>query len=249
MLESDGGDTMPTWNPWHGCKKTSPGCLNCYVYRRDAEFGKDSSIITKTASFDLPVKRSRNGEYKLQPGEECVYTCMTSDFFLEEADEWRPAAWDMIRERRDLQFVIITKRIHRFRVGLPEDWGAGYDHVTICCTCENQKMADARLPIFLELPIKHRTVIHEPMLEAVDIRKHLATGLIEQVTCGGESGPEARVCDFAWILNTMQQCVEYDVPFWFKQTGARFKKGKRVYAIERKDQMSQAVKAGVNYRY
>ena len=58
-----------------------------------------------------------------------------------------------------------------------------------------------RLPIFLELPIKHRTIIHEPMLEAVDIRGYLATGLIEQVTCGGESGPEARVCDFAWILS------------------------------------------------
>ena len=240
---------MPTWNPWHGCKKISPGCLNCYVYRRDAEFGKDSSIISKTTSFYLPVKRSRSGEYKLQPGGECVYTCMTSDFFLEEADEWRPAVWDMIRERSDLKFVIITKRIHRFRVGLPEDWGDGYNHVTICCTCENQKMADARLSLFLELPIRHRTIIHEPMLEAVDIRKYLAAGQIEQVTCGGESGPEARICDFAWVLNTMQQCMEYDVPFWFKQTGANFQKGKRVYCIERKDQMSQAEKAGVNYKY
>lgn len=141
---------MPIWNPWHGCKKISPGCLNCYVYRRDAEFGKDSSIITKTASFQLPVKRSRNGEHKIQPDGECVYTCMTSDFFLEEADEWRPEAWNMIRERSDLRFVIITKRIHRFRVGLPADWGEGYHHVIICCTCENQKMAEARLPVFLK---------------------------------------------------------------------------------------------------
>ena len=36
-----------------------------------------------------------------------------------------------------------------------------------CCTCENQNRADYRLPVFLELPIKHRTVIHEPMLEPV----------------------------------------------------------------------------------
>ena len=110
-------------------------------------------------------------------------------------------------------------------------------------------MADARLPIFLELPIRHRTIIHEPMLEAVDIRKYLAAGQIEQVTCGEESGPEARICDFAWVLNTMQQCMEYDVPFWFKQTGANLKREKRVYCIERKDQMSQAEKAGINYRY
>lgn len=173
---------------------------------------------------------------------------MTSDFFLEEADQWRPEAWNMILLRGDLHFVIITKRIHRFRTGLPEDWGEGYDNVTICCTCENQNRADYRLPILLELPIKHRTVIHEPMLEPIDIRRYLSTGCIEQVTCGGESGPEARLCDFGWILNSMEQCVEYDVPFWFKQTGALFKKGSRIYHIERKDQMAQAEKAGVNYK-
>ena len=68
--------------------------------------------------------------------------------FCEEADEWRPEAWKMIRERDDLHFVIITKRIHRFQVGLPKDWEEGYDNVTICCTCENQNMADYRLPFF-----------------------------------------------------------------------------------------------------
>ena len=168
---------------------------------------------------------------------------------MEGADEWKPEIWKMIRERSDLHFAIITKRIHRFQVGLPEDWGEGYDHVTICCTCENQNRADFRLPAFLNLPIRHRTLIHEPMLEQIEIRSYLATGLIEQVTCGGESGPEARICDYAWILDTMQQCREYDVPFWFKQTGANFKKGNRVYHIERKDQMSQAEKARVNYKY
>ena len=200
-----------------------------------------------TADFSLPIKCSRRGEYKLKTDGESIYTCMTSDFFLEEADQWRPEAWNMIRLRGDLHFVIITKRIHRFRTGLPEDWGEGYDNVTICCTCENQNRADYRLPILLELPIKHRTVIHEPMLEPIDIRRYLSTGCIEQVTCGGESGPEARLCDFGWILNSMEQCVEYNVPFWFKQTGALFKKGNRIYHIERKDQMDQAEKAGVNY--
>lgn len=239
---------MAVWNPWHGCKKISPGCRNCYVYRRDAEFGRDSSVVTQTANFSLPIKCSRRGEYKLKPDGESIYTCMTSDFFLEEADQWRPEAWNMIRLRGDLHFVIITKRIHRFRTGLPEDWGEGYDNVTICCTCENQNRADYRLPILLELPIKHRTVIHEPMLEPIDILRYLSTGCIEQVTCGGESGPEARLCDFGWILNSMEQCVEYDVPFWFKQTGALFKKGSRIYHIERKDQMAQAEKAGVNYK-
>ena len=49
---------MSGWNPWHGCTKISPGCKNCYVYRRDAEFGKDASVVHKTASFDLPIKKT-----------------------------------------------------------------------------------------------------------------------------------------------------------------------------------------------
>ena len=50
---------MVVWNPWHGCKKISSGCENCYVYRRDMQFGKDSSIVTKTLDFDLPIKKIR----------------------------------------------------------------------------------------------------------------------------------------------------------------------------------------------
>ena len=47
---------MSIWNPWHGCHKKSAGCLNCYMFRRDSEYEKDSTIVTKTNSFDLIVK-------------------------------------------------------------------------------------------------------------------------------------------------------------------------------------------------
>src|SRR5699024_11865191 len=77
-------------------------------------------------------------------------------FFLEEADEWRPECWRMIRERSDLRFAIITKRIHRFMECIPDDWGEGYPNVSVYCTVENQQMADYRLPIYLELPIRDR---------------------------------------------------------------------------------------------
>ena len=176
---------MAIWNPWHGCKKLSPGCKNCYVYRRDESIGKDASIVTKTGDFTLPLKKDRKGQYKLSSLDGTVYTCMTSDYFLDEADAWRQECWDMIRERNDLEFCIITKRIDRFEKCIPEDWGDGWDHVTICSTCENQDRADYRLPIFLSLPIKHREIISEPMLGEIHIGKYLETGLIEHVTCGG----------------------------------------------------------------
>lgn len=238
---------MAIWNPWHGCHKISPGCLNCYVYRRDAEFGKDSNIVTKTAAFNLPLKRNRQKEYKLQPDGESVYTCMTSDFLIEEADGWRREAWDMIKARQDLNFVIITKRIQRFQDCIPSDWGKGYSNVTVICTCEDQARADRRLPVFLSLPIRHKQVIHEPMLGPIDIRRYLESGQIEQVICGGESGENARICDFAWVLDSWKQCVEAEVSFHFKQTGANFRKGNRIYHIDRKDQMIQASRAGIEY--
>ena len=124
---------MATWNPWHGCHKISAGCQNCYVYRIDAKIDKDSSIVVRTQNFNLPVRRGRDDEYKISCGEY-VYTCFSSDFFLEDADEWRAEAWQMIGNRPDLYFFIVTKRINRFFISLPEDWEKGYDNVSVCCT-------------------------------------------------------------------------------------------------------------------
>ena len=145
------------WNPWHGCHKISEGCQNCYVYRRDGSVDRDASVVTKTQNFNLPVRCSRNGEYKIPLGS-LVWTCFTSDFFIEEADEWRTDAWKMIKERSDCTFIFITKRIDRIYDCIPSDWGEGYDNVHIGCTVENQKRADERLPLFLSAPAKHRFI-------------------------------------------------------------------------------------------
>lgn len=75
------------WNPWHGCRKYSEGCLHCYVYRTDALYGRDSSRVVQTAEFDKPLRKKRDGEFLLA-GDEPVFTCFSSDFFLEEADVW-----------------------------------------------------------------------------------------------------------------------------------------------------------------
>ncbi len=240
---------MSNWNPWHGCTKVSPGCARCYVYRRDAEFGKDASVVTKTSAFDLPLKRGRDKQYKLKPEDGVVYTCFTSDFFHSAADTWRPQAWAMMKERSDLEFYFITKRPQRFFEGLPADWGGGYENVHICCTCENQKMTDLRLPVFLELPIRHKEIIHEPMLEQIRIEPYLEKyrDQIECVSVGGETGEGARVLDYAWVLNTHIQCVNCGVPFSFHQTGLRFKKGDRIYTVPRSEQHIQAKKAMLDF--
>ena len=234
------------WNLWHGCHKKSEGCLHCYVYRRDAEFEKDSNIVTKTASFNLPIRRDRQGNWKI-PSGSLMWTCFTSDFFIEEADEWREDAWLMIHRRSDLHFFMITKRPERIEQCLPDDWGDGYENVTICCTMENQRRADERLPLYRELPIRHKSIICEPLLEAIDFHDTLGSWC-EQVTVGGESGRDARVCDYDWVLNIREQCIKSNVPFHFKQTGAHFRKDGKLYNIPRNQQMAQAHRAGIDIK-
>ncbi|MCM1080097.1 MAG: phage Gp37/Gp68 family protein, partial [Bacteroidales bacterium] len=137
------------WNPWHGCHKCSPGCMNCYVYYLDSTRQKDASVVTRSkTNFNLPLKKDRAGNFKIHPGMELA-TCFTSDFFIEEADEWRSEAWKIIKQRSDVNFLICTKRIHRFNDCLPDDWGDGYDNVHIAVSCETQAKADERLPILL----------------------------------------------------------------------------------------------------
>lgn len=230
-----------TWNLWHGCKKYSEGCKNCYVYRQDARYERDASLISKTKAFDLPVQKDKKGNYKIKSGEN-IGTCFTSDFLLEECDQWRGEAWKMIKERSDCHFLFITKRITRFLDCIPKDWGDGWDNVSVGVTCENQKRADERLPVLKTLPIKHKIIICEPLLEQLDLSKYLDSS-IEEGVAGGESGNEARICNYDWILKIANDCKKANIPFWFKQTGARFVKGQKLYKIKRQFQHSQARKS------
>lgn len=63
---------------------------------------------------------------------------------------------------------------------------------------------------------------------------------------GGESGNNARVCEYNWIINIREQCLNKNIKFYFKQTGARFLKDGKLYKIERKYQHSNAKKANIN---
>lgn len=233
-----------SWNPWHGCHRVSEGCRNCYVYRIDGAHGKASADVTLNADFLLPLRESR-GVFKIESGET-VNTCFSSDFLIEDADEWRPDAWRMMKLRSDLHFIFFTKRIERLGAVLPPDWGEGYENVTIGCTCENQERADKRLPIFLSMPIRHREIVCEPLLGVIDLRPYLDRTKIEAVCAGGESGEGARVCNFDWVMDIRNACAERGVRFSYHQTGALLQKEGKVYRVPRRRQHEQAKRAGID---
>lgn len=234
------------WNPWHGCHKCSPGCQNCFVFYLDSLHDKDTNVVTRSkTNFNLPLKRDRKGKYKIPPGAE-VATCFTSDFFIKEADEWRNEAWDIIKKRQDVNFLILTKRIERFYECIPDDWEDGYNNVIIAVTCENQEKANERLPILLKLKAKHKYIFISPILEDIDLSSFLSKGNIDLVSTGGESYKNARVCNFDWIKHIKETCDQYGVKFDFHQTGSNFVMDGKLYKIKHRDEYSQA-KKGKNF--
>lgn len=232
------------WEPWTGCYAASDGCTYCYYYGPYSKrFGQNT--IEKTPEFDKPIIKTPKGAYKT-PGGKIVTTCFATDFFLPEADAWRKEAWAMIRERSDLDFLILTKRIDRFMVSLPDDWGDGYDNINLGCTVENQELADYRLSLFLSYPIKRRFVACGPLLGPIDLSPYL-DGRIDHVTVNGESGRDARECDYDWVLDIRDQCARAGITFWYKSTGSRLRRNGEVQKVNPYKQVSLAKELDISF--
>ena len=88
--------TTSTWNPWYGCHKVSTGCKNCYMFRDMHRYGRDGNIVVRSKTqFNNPLKWKE---------PRMIFPCSWSDFFIEEADEWRVDAWNVILHCPDLIF-------------------------------------------------------------------------------------------------------------------------------------------------
>ena len=236
------------WNPWHGCVKCSEGCQHCYMYFLDKMREKNGRDIYKTkAGFTYPLQRFRDGSYKVKSGE-LIRVCMSSDFFLEEADSWRAEAWEIIRKRSDVKFFLLTKRPQRVEKCLPKDWGNGWENVMFNVTCENQRRADERILILKKLPFKHKGIMCAPFIGEISIEKYLGDGAIEQVICGGENYDGARPCNFDWVKKLRSECEAYNITFCFIETGTVFiKDGKRYNMPKKLLQSEMAYKSGMSF--
>lgn len=238
------------WNPWHGCTRISEGCEHCYMMDADATRGLDGTKIYKTKTgFYYPLARNKDGWYKVGDGEQ-LRVCMNSDFFIEEADQWREDIWDIIHERPEVKFFLLTKRAHRIKECLPHDWYKGWDNVMLNVTCENQVRADERIPYLLSVPAKHKGIMCAPFIGPVSVEKYLATGEIEQVICDGERCDNgARPCNYDWVKQLRYECEKYNVSFTFIGTGTNFIKDGKLYNLKQSRlQSKMAYKSGISFK-
>ena len=82
-------------------------------------------------------------------------------------------------------------------------------------TCENQRTADERIPILLEIPATVRFVSCEPLLSPIDLTQYLHR--LNQCIVGAETGYGKRPMEISWALSLRNQCIKAGVPFFFKK--------------------------------
>tara|TARA_B100000614_G_C14542307_1_gene490791 strand:+ start:1291 stop:1905 length:615 start_codon:yes stop_codon:yes gene_type:complete len=177
------------------------------MFRDKKRYGQDASDIHRSAraTFNKPLTWK-------DPAK--VFTCSWSDFFLEEADAWRPDAWEIIRQTPHLTYQILTKRPERIRECLPEDWPM--PNVWLGITAENQEMADHRWAHIMDFPVTKFLSV-EPMLGPVRLNDDWLILSPDWVICGGESGPGFRPMETIWAETLKRDCEEWKIPFFMKQ--------------------------------
>ncbi len=204
-----------SWNPWLGCTKVSPGCRNCYAERIEERFGRDFSVVRRASqtTFNSPLRWKK---------PRMVFTCSMSDFFHEDADPWRPEAWEIIRKTPWHTYQILTKRPERIPECLPEDWGDGWGNVWLGTSVEMQAYVGRVLHLLLA-PAAIHFVSAEPLLGPIDFGKYPTRTLLRELDwtiTGGESDPRSpRVSDPEWFRSVRDQCLEAGVAFLHKQNG------------------------------
>lgn len=198
-----------TWNPWHGCLPVSCGCDYCYMYAAKRQYGKNPAIVVRSspATFNAPLKWH-------DPAR--VFTCSWSDFFIAEADGWRPEAWEIIRCSTPLTFQILTKRPARIAAHLPATWPDGWPSVWLGVSIETRQYL-YRADVLREIPAAVRFLSLEPLLE--DLGPLNLAG-IDWVIVGGESGPRRRPFEITWLASIAKQCADAGVPLYVKQDSA-----------------------------
>lgn len=212
--------TDRTVNPWWGCSKVSPACLNCYAEKLAWRFAKlawgRGSSRRKASENVLAQPLAWNRAAKRKGIRYRVFCASMADVFDEEVpEEWRAELWDIIRQCTELDWQLLTKRPENIASMLPPDWGDGWSHVWLGVTVEDQTRADQRIPILQSIPASIRFLSAEPLLGPVT----LDLNGIDWVILGGESGPHYRPMHPDWARSVRDQCLQRNVAFHLKQWG------------------------------
>jgi len=210
--------TDATWNPVHGCTKVSPGCKYCYaetfserfrgVPDHPFEFGFDLRLVPNALSKPRHWRRSR-----------MIFVNSMSDLFHEDVPlPYIRRVFKTMTECPQHFFQVLTKRADRMAELAPKlEWPS---NVWMGVSVENSDYT-WRIDRLREVGAAVRFLSIEPLLGPV---ANLDLSAIHWVIVGGESGRRPRPMQPEWVRSVRDQCLEAEVPFFFKQWGGHNKK-------------------------
>ncbi len=205
--------TEATWNPVTGCTKISPGCKHCYAERLalrlqamgQRNYANGFEMTLQPQMLDLPLKWKK---------PQTIFVNSMSDLFHTEV----PAAYInrvfSVMNRADWhRYQVLTKRSERL-LELSEHliWR---EHVWMGVSVESAAYAH-RIHHLRGTGARVKFLSLEPLLGPLE---NLNLKGIGWVIVGGESGPGARPIRREWVLDIRDQCMDANVPFFFKQWG------------------------------
>lgn len=219
--------TDHTFNPWVGCAKVSDGCKNCYAEREMdhrlhvVEWGPQGQR-RRTGDANWALPRKWNERCRKLGIRERVFCASLADVFEGRADldQHRSDLFRLIDETPYLDWLLLTKRPQNVEVMIPQQWWKWPRHVWLGASIEDQETADKRIDFLYDSPAMQTFLSIEPLLGPINLymgdRNNRAA---EWVIVGGESGPNARPMHPSWVRSIRDQCVNAEVPFFFKQWG------------------------------
>ena len=223
--------TERTWNPVTGCSHVSPGCLHCYAETLSLRYGWSKKPWTaQNAAENVVLHPNRlNQPLSWREPAMCFVNSM-SDLFHEQVPfEFIDQVFDVMERCSHHTFQVLTKRPERMLEYTLRRWTPGElpAHVWLGVSVEDQRRANERIPILIEVPAIVRFLSCEPLLGPVDLSLHgrLEDGdfygfWIGWVIAGGESGPGHRPMNLDWARTIRDQCLDAGIPFFFKQSSA-----------------------------
>ncbi len=210
--------TESTWNPVTGCTKISEGCQHCYAERMAHRLHAMGQEKYKNC-----FKVTTHEDCLLEPlnwkKPQIIFVCSMSDLFHKDVpDEFIIKVFDVMNKATWHTFQVLTKRAERLEEIAPKlKWTP---NIWLGVTVESDKQKK-RIPYLINTPAQIKYLSIEPMITEI---KDLSLENINWVIVGGESGPGARPLKENWVTRIRDNCVENNVPFFFKQWGGVNKK-------------------------
>ena len=219
--------TESTWNPVTGCTKISPGCKNCYAERMAKRLKAMRSPLYVNG-FQVALHLEVLAKPLLWRKPRTVFVNSMSDLFHKKVPfDFIANIFDVMRKTPQHTYQALTKRSERLlTLNNKIDWP---DNLWMGVTVENSDYYN-RIDHLRQTDAKIKFLSLEPLLGPLP---ELNLQGIDWVIVGGESGPGSRPIEIEWVTQIRDQCLEANVPFFFKQWGGVNKK-KNGRALENK---------------